>query len=203
MTKALYRCVDCGHEQYVSEVHTEDGSVYAGSGANWCDECEVGKPERVVPFDATEPSINLEDEKMTDKTEFPFMQDWPIIDTMDFEGVVISATRWDSGEYTAMINLYHVIAEDGTGNAGMTLATHIGGLTLRELYLKIETLIDIGLFDGTEVDDHGTLFDERGNELATICWHQLSDDEWEEDDDDMSALSILIESDFPPPTMIQ
>jgi hypothetical protein len=48
--KALYRCEDCGHEQLVSEHHTEDGSVYAGSGANWCDSCNTGKPHRVDPF---------------------------------------------------------------------------------------------------------------------------------------------------------
>jgi formylmethanofuran dehydrogenase subunit E len=48
--KAMYRCTDCGHEQSVTEVHTEDGRIYAGSGANWCDECGDGKPERVEPF---------------------------------------------------------------------------------------------------------------------------------------------------------
>jgi hypothetical protein len=140
---------------------------------------------------------------MSDK-DTDFMKEWPILDIMDFEGVVISATRWDSGEYTAMFNFYHTVAEDeGGANTGMSLATHIGGLTLRELYLKLDMLFTIGLFDGTEVDDHGTLFDERGEELATICWHQLSDDEWDEDDTDMTALSIKVESEFPPPTMIQ
>ena len=136
-------------------------------------------------------------------TDTHFMKDWPIVDVADFESVIISATKWDSGEYTAMFNFYHTVGDDGKGNTGMSLATHIGGLTLRELYLKLETLFDIGYFDGTEVDDHGQLFDERGNELATICWHQLSDDEWDEGDDDMSALVIEIESEFPPPTMIQ
>ena len=43
--KAIYKCTDCGHEQSVTEVHTEHG-VYVGSGANWCDKCELGKPER-------------------------------------------------------------------------------------------------------------------------------------------------------------
>lgn len=133
-----------------------------------------------------------------------FMKIWPVVDMAEFEGVIISATRWADNEYTAMINLYHTIGEDGAGNTGMSIATHIGGSTLRELYLKIETLFDIGLFDGTEVDDHGTLFDEHGNELATICWHQFSEDEWDDEtDDDMSALTITIVSEFPPPTMIQ
>jgi hypothetical protein len=49
-TKALYRCTKprCGHEQLVTEIHTEDGAIYAGSGANWCDKCNTGKPERVA-----------------------------------------------------------------------------------------------------------------------------------------------------------
>ena len=135
-------------------------------------------------------------------TDTHFMKDWPIVDMMDFESVIISATRWDSGEYTAMFNFYHTVADEA--NTGMSLATHIGGLSLRELYLKLEMLFEIGLFDGTEIEDHGRLFDEQGNELATICWHQLSDDEWDDEtDDDMSALVIEVKSDFPPPTMIQ
>ena len=43
--RAIYKCTDCGHEQSVTELHTEHG-VYVGSGANWCDKCELGKPER-------------------------------------------------------------------------------------------------------------------------------------------------------------
>jgi uncharacterized coiled-coil protein SlyX len=42
---AIYKCTDCGHEQSVQEIHTEYG-VYVGSGANWCDKCGGGKPER-------------------------------------------------------------------------------------------------------------------------------------------------------------
>ncbi len=50
INKALYRCTKprCGHEQLVTEIHTEDGAIYAGSGANWCDKCNTGKPERVA-----------------------------------------------------------------------------------------------------------------------------------------------------------
>jgi hypothetical protein len=42
-----YKCTDCGHIQQVTEVHTSDG-VYVGSGANWCDKCNDGKPERLL-----------------------------------------------------------------------------------------------------------------------------------------------------------
>lgn len=40
----LYRCKDCGHEQWVWEVVTDTG-VYAGSKSAWCDECQDGLPE--------------------------------------------------------------------------------------------------------------------------------------------------------------
>ena len=40
----LYRCTSCGHEQWVYELVRREG-VYAGSGQNWCDKCERGKPE--------------------------------------------------------------------------------------------------------------------------------------------------------------
>jgi hypothetical protein len=49
MSKADYKCTACGHVQQVTEVHTEYG-VYVGSGANWCDKCGDGKPERVEPL---------------------------------------------------------------------------------------------------------------------------------------------------------
>lgn len=50
--KRPYRCTDCGHIQQVTEV-LFDGSVYAGSGANWCDKCESGKPEP-IPLEGVE-----------------------------------------------------------------------------------------------------------------------------------------------------
>jgi hypothetical protein len=134
-----------------------------------------------------------------------FMKEWPVVDMMDFEGVVIDATKWDSGEYTAMFNFYHKMSDrEGEANSGMTLATHVGGLTLRELYLKLETLWSVGLFDGSTLSDHGRLVNENGDELAQISWLSFSDAEWDpENDDDMSGLTIVIESDFPPPTMLQ
>lgn len=43
--KHKFKCTDCGHEQLVSAI-VNGTSVYYGSGANWCDECE-GLPKRV------------------------------------------------------------------------------------------------------------------------------------------------------------
>ena len=140
---------------------------------------------------------------MSEHTDF--MKTWPVVETVDFEGIVIDATKWDTGEYTALFNFYHTVAEsEDDTNSGFTLTTQISGVTLRELYQKIEMLISvIGVFDGTPVSDHGRLINENGDEIAQICWHQYSDSEWTEDMDDMSGLTITLESDFPPPTMIQ
>jgi hypothetical protein len=45
--KLPFKCTDCGHVQDVSVVYGDDGSRYFGSGANWCDKCNDGKPELI------------------------------------------------------------------------------------------------------------------------------------------------------------
>ena len=131
---------------------------------------------------------------------------WPVAQMSDFEIVIIDATQWKSGEYTLMFNFYKTIAEtEGDKSSGFTLCTHIGGTSLREVYLKIASLVaDIGFFDGCDVSDHGVLWNEDGDEIATISWHQYSDDEWDsENGSDSDGLVIEVESEFPPPTMLQ
>jgi hypothetical protein len=44
-----FKCTSCGHMQMVNVVYGPAGSRYFGSGANWCDACENGKPEIVDP----------------------------------------------------------------------------------------------------------------------------------------------------------
>jgi hypothetical protein len=117
--------------------------------------------------------------------------DWPIVDMLDFEVVIVDATRWEDGCYTAMFNFYHTMAEkEDEGSTGFSIATHIGGETLREVYQKVTAAIMLGLFDGTSVQAHGTLYSEGGDEVADICWHQYSDEEYDDEtDDDMVGLS--------------
>ena len=43
------RCTSCGHVQQVNGVEQEDGTRFLGSGANWCDRCQGGKPEPIDP----------------------------------------------------------------------------------------------------------------------------------------------------------
>lgn len=43
------RCTSCGHVQQVNGVEQEDGTRFLGSGANWCDRCQRGKPEPIDP----------------------------------------------------------------------------------------------------------------------------------------------------------
>jgi hypothetical protein len=139
-----------------------------------------------VKFSPKKSNNKLKDIKMS-KMNFT---DWPFVDMMDFKAVVVDATRWDEGEYTAMLNFYHTIAEsESEKSSGFTIATHIGGDTLREVYQKITTILMMGLFDGSSVQAHGTLYSESGDEIANICWHQYSDDSYDdEEDDDMVGL---------------
>jgi len=110
--------------------------------------------------------------------------EWPVVDMMDFETVIIDATRWDNGDYTAMLNFYHTMAEtEEERSTGFTLCTHIGGRNLREVYQKINAAVLLGLFDGASVDAHGTLWNEAGDEIDGICWHQYDDEEYDEDED--------------------
>lgn len=43
----LFRCTACGYEQIV-KVTIVNGRFFCGSGADWCDSCEMGKPELVI-----------------------------------------------------------------------------------------------------------------------------------------------------------
>lgn len=59
--RVLYRCTDCGHQQYVTHV-LANGREYAGSGSNWCDECS-GLPVRVEMPKPAGPRLPTPDEQ--------------------------------------------------------------------------------------------------------------------------------------------
>lgn len=52
--KVLYRCQDCGHDQWITEI-VAHGATYTGGSANWCDACDNGLPVRVDPMQQSEP----------------------------------------------------------------------------------------------------------------------------------------------------
>ena len=121
------------------------------------------------------------------------LKDWPVADMAEFEEVIIDATKWGTDGYSANLNFVHKWDEEG--NLGFTLCSGLVDETLRGLYMKIKTLVELGLFDGSEVQAHGNLYDEDHNELALICWHQFDDDEWDEGRDDNQALTMFDEGD--------
>lgn len=113
-------------------------------------------------------------------------KDWPVAQMCEFEEVTVDVTKWNDGFYTANFNFYKECSDEG--NQGFTLCTQVEGSTIRELYGKITALITLGIFDGSNVQAHGELYDEDHNELALICWHQYSDAEWDVDGGDIQGL---------------
>lgn len=69
--KADYKCKDCGHVQSVTEVVAENGGVYVGSGANWCDKCGDGLPERVEPSNPSQSAFDDIEEMLKHPLEQP------------------------------------------------------------------------------------------------------------------------------------
>ena len=118
-------------------------------------------------------------------------KDWPVAYMDDFEEITVDVTRWDNGLYNAAFNFHKEYSDDG--NEGFTLCTQVVGGSIRELYDKITDLIMLGIFDGSNVQAHGNLYDTDHNELATICWHQYSDDEWDDENDDSQGLTYVDE----------
>jgi hypothetical protein len=112
---------------------------------------------------------------MTKKNVFA---SWPVTDMLDFEFVCVDATLWQDGTYTAQIVC--VEDEERSDPGGLIILTQLGGSNLREIYNKINLLIEADLFAGTNVSGHGTLMDEHGDELGDICWQQFSDTDFDE-----------------------
>lgn len=104
------------------------------------------------------------------------LKDWPILDMLDFEMVTFDATLWDDKTYTLMVNFYEPNDLDEPPFSGYSMCTQLNGDSLEELYEKISLLIEIGLFDGTEVGAIGTLWDEEGEELEEINWLSFEED---------------------------
>ena len=117
------------------------------------------------------------------------LSDWPVAHMSDFCEVVVDVTKWDTNAYSANFNFVHEYSD--SGNSGFTLTSQVIGASIREIYQKVTVLINLGFFDGSNVQAHGELYDEDHNELATICWHQYADDEWDESGDDDQGLTFV------------
>jgi hypothetical protein len=120
-----------------------------------------------------------------DKSKDKTFKKWPVAELAEFEMLIIDATRWHTGEYTAQFNLYQNVAQkEDEQNTGLTLLSQLCAPTLRELFERIDLVVMSGLFDGIYIDAHGTLYNEQFQEVAEICWMQYHDDIYDEDEDD-------------------
>jgi hypothetical protein len=106
-----------------------------------------------------------------DLSEFPFLC------YHDFETVALDATRWESGGYNVHLVFFKQFADDDTGQRaeGLILNTGICGETLSELLEGVQQLIGSGIFGSLDIADHGTLYNEHGDEIDTLCWQSIYD----------------------------
>jgi hypothetical protein len=111
------------------------------------------------------------------------LKKFPVLDMSEFETVCIDATQWEDGTYSIMLAFFKNFADEKKRARGFVMNTYMGGESLREVYHKIDAIFSLGLFNGTELSAHGTLYDQEGEKIDDICWHQFSD---EIDDEDIT-----------------
>lgn len=110
-------------------------------------------------------------------------KDFPVACMHEFESVVVDVINYDD-TYVVQLNFFKQFADEGDQRGeGFVLATEICGDTLLEVYQKVNALIEIGLFDGTQVSGHGHVYDEDHNEIGQVCWHQFNEADYEENED--------------------
>jgi hypothetical protein len=113
--------------------------------------------------------------------------DFPVFFNGEFEKIIADVHQDNNGKYWLHLNFFKNFASDGELNAqGMTWATNISAFTLKELFHRLDMLNSIGLFHGTDLSSHGSIFDEDFEEIGDICWFheggKIDHDEDEEDD---------------------
>lgn len=112
------------------------------------------------------------------------LKEWPVMDTLDFEGVTADVTKWEDDTYTVTLNFYMPNDSGEPPHSGFSLCTQIGGESLEEVHHKLTHLMMAGLFDGIAIGAFGTIFDHEANEIGEVDWTDYDDDE---DDDDVDT----------------
>lgn len=111
------------------------------------------------------------------------LKEWPVMDTLDFEGVTADVTKWEDDTYTVTLNFYWPNESGEPPHSGFSLCTQIGGESLEEVHHKLTHLMIAGLFDGIAVGAVGTIFDHEANEIGEVDWTNYDEDDDEDDDD--------------------
>lgn len=109
-----------------------------------------------------------------------FLKDWPILDTLDFEGITVDVTKWNDDGYTVTLNFHEPNETGEPPFSGFSLCTQIGGDDLQEVYERVDILLASGMFDGIAVSTHGTIWNEDGDEIGEVNWNEYSDDDGED-----------------------
>lgn len=113
-------------------------------------------------------------------------KEWDVIDLLDFQGIIIDLTKWEDGIYTVLFNyLCHPENPDDENekNSGFTICTQMSGSSVLEVYEKLNTVIEAGMFDGIEICAIGTIWDHEHNEIETINWNDFADEDDATDDE--------------------
>lgn len=112
------------------------------------------------------------------------LAEWPVLDTLDFEGVSVDVTEWDKDAYTVTLN-FHMASETGEPPySGYSLCTQMGGESLREVWERVDVLLSIGFFDGVQVSSTGTIWSADGDEIGTVDWNDYAEEDDDADDED-------------------
>jgi hypothetical protein len=115
------------------------------------------------------------------------LKKFPVLDTSEFKLVIVDATRRQDGTYSAMFHYVKRFATEKKPNArGFVLNTHVEAESLHQLYHKVCVLYEMGLFNGTELSEHGELRDHTGEVIYQICWHDFSNEEDEDITDEIA-----------------
>ena len=103
------------------------------------------------------------------------LKKFPQLSVADFEMIVADAIRSEDNIYTVAFHFVKRFETKKKTAKGFILDTYIQGDSLGELHDKINTLYEIGFFNGTELSAHGNLLDHKGKIVTQIDWNDFMD----------------------------
>ena len=125
--------------------------------------------------------------------------EFPWVTTEDFDAVAIDVTRFEDDVYRAVMVYIREHPENPDTNQGVFLDFPLFGESLEEIHDKIETLMELGIFDDVDVLSHTNLYDAEGNTIGMICWNSGGkvtpvgeEHDHDEDEDDESGPTVTV-----------
>ena len=99
-------------------------------------------------------------------------KDFPVVSTDEFKCIRVDVVLRDDA-YIAVFNFFKKIGKKK--NSGFTWASYLSAASLDELYIKVDTLFELGLFNGSSLSGTGTLYNEDYNEICDIDWNSYGE----------------------------